>query len=569
MENYIEKLDKFPEYKTSFTELEMNLRDSKDMTPEQRKDLEFEKLALAFSTNHDSDAYYGPKISGKKEDGTDFEFPHKSMVSKEALDYWRERANKTSNPLLKLRYLGLQIEFRPIVGETAFGKERFDYIDTIITAVENDIFEHSYEGFMHLNRALKIAIFTKQNIYIEKVKNAYFNYDAKYSTDDTPGLYSQIVNAIKEHPKVFTDDERTRIVKSINDRYHRLYKSDNYSNLQDCAEVLIDYYGVKDREVSLNILRQLETKTISMTNILGPMRTQIFLHYINRRYYTLSSKEDQERISVEIAKIGPDVVNSLKPIEIPLGEDVVQVIEKSNQELVTGTLRERLLKFVGTYWHHKKDDEANAVQQKTNSILGLITTITYDQAGRPTTLGQTSVDKDAVEFFRTFAPIMARVHHPSLLKNIEENVIAKETSMDIIEHCPAFIPQNLPIIEKALDAYYANDYIQFMHLIIPQIEGAIRNYVAIKGESTYSSKNINGGYSFITFEGVLRKQCIVEIENGDLAYHLMAVFTDSHGLNLRNDIMHGMAPISYFSFPYADIVFHSLILTAILLGNNT
>ena len=87
MENYIEELDKFPECKPSFTELEMNLRDSKDMTPEQRKDLEFEKLALAFSTNHDSDAYYGPKISGKKEDGTDFEFPHKSMVSKEALDY--------------------------------------------------------------------------------------------------------------------------------------------------------------------------------------------------------------------------------------------------------------------------------------------------------------------------------------------------------------------------------------------------------------------------------------------------------------------------------------------------
>lgn len=81
------------------------------MTLEQRKVLEFEKLALAFSTNHDSDAYYGPKISGKKEDGTDFEFPHKSMVSKEALDYWRERADKTSNPLLKLRYCSLSQKF--------------------------------------------------------------------------------------------------------------------------------------------------------------------------------------------------------------------------------------------------------------------------------------------------------------------------------------------------------------------------------------------------------------------------------------------------------------------------
>ncbi|WP_348673894.1 DUF4209 domain-containing protein [Duncaniella dubosii] len=567
MSNYLEELDKFPEKKISFSELEMQLQESENMTPEQKKNMEFEKLSLAFSTDHNTEIYYGPKISGKREDGTDFEFPNKSMISKEALDYWRDRAQKTANPLLKLRYLGLQIEFRSVIGERALGQERFYYITAIITAVDNDLFKYPYEGFMHLNRALKIAIYTKQNIYIEKVKTAYFNYDAKYSTDDTPGLYSQIVNAIKEHPKIFTDDERSRIVENVNDRYHRLYNSDNYSNLKDCAEVLVDYYGVKDRENSLNILRQLEAKTMSMNDVLGPMRTQIFLHSINQRYFTLSSKDDQERISVEIAKIGPEVVNSLKPIEIPMGEDVIQLIKESNEELTTGTSHERLLKFVGSFWHHKNEDKSNAAQQKANSILGFVTTITYDQADRPTTMGQTAEDndKDAVEFFRTFAPMMARVHHTSLLKNIEDNVLDKETSMGLIQQCPAFAPQNLPFIEKALDAYYTEDYIQFMHLAIPQIEGACRNFVAIRGESTYSCKNISGGYSYITFEGVLRKQCIMDIRNGDFAYHLMAVFTDNHGLNLRNEIMHGMAPTSYFSFPYADIVFHSLILTAIML----
>lgn len=567
MDNYLEKLDKFPKEKTSIFELEMQLHESEDMTPEQKKNLEFEKLALAFSTNHDEHTYYGSKISGKREDGTDFEFPHKSMISKETLDYWRERATNTANPLLKLRYLGLQIEFRPIIGEKALGKERFDYIDSIITAVENDLFKHPYEGFMHLNRALKIAIFTKQDTYIEKVKVAYFNYDSKYSTDNAPGLYSQLIDAIKEHPNTFTEVEKERIEKSIVDRYNRLYTSDNYYDLKSCAEILVDYYGVKEQGKALNILRQLENKTINMKDTLGPMRAQMFLHFINQRYFTLSSKDDQDRVSVEIEKIGPDVVNSFKPIEIPIGENGIQLIEKSNKELTTGTSKERLLKYVGSFWHHKSQDEANAAQQKKNSILGFVTTITYDKTGRPTTLGQPSEDnnKDAVEFFRTFAPIMARVHHSALLKNIEDKVIAKETVMDIIQHCPAFAPQNHPIVEKALDAYYAEDYMQFMHLIIPQVEGACRNFVAMKGESTYSCKNINGGYSFITFEGILRKRCIIEIENGDLAYHLMAVFTDSHGLNLRNDIMHGMAPISYFSFIYADIVFHSLILTALLL----
>lgn len=567
MNKYLDEFDKVPKEKTSFIELEMKMQKSEDMTPEQKKDLEFEKLALAFSTNYDEHTYYGPKVSGKREDGTDFEFPNKSMISKEVLNYWRDRVKNTGNPLLKLRYLGLQIEFRPIIGEKALGQERFDYIESIITAVENDLFKHPYEGFMHLNRALKMAIFTKQDVYIEKVKTAYFYYDSKYSTDSTPGLYSQLIYAVKEHPDAFTEIEKERIEKSIINRHNRLCSSDNYFNLKDCSDVLVDYYGVKGKDKALNILRLLENKTISMKDILGPMRAQIFLHFINQRYFTLTSKVDQERISAEIAKIGPEVVSSLKPVEIPFGEDIIRCIEDSNRELTTGTLNERLLKFIATYWHHKSEDEANATQHKANSVLGFISTITYDQTGRPTTLGQPSEDnnKDAVEFFRTFAPIMARVHHSALLKNIEDNVIAKETAMDIIQHCPAFAPQNLPIVEKALDAYYAEDYIQFMHLIIPQIEGTCRNFVAVNGESTYSCKSITGGYSFITFEGVLRKRCIIDIENGDLAYHLMAVFTDSHGLNLRNDVMHGMAPISYFSFPYADIVFHSLILTATLL----
>lgn len=567
MDKYLKNLDQFPKEKTSFLELEMQLQESEDMTSEQKKNLEFEKLALAFSTNYDAEDYYGPRVSGKNEDGTNFEFPHKAMVTKDALDYWRDRASRTSNPLLKIRYLGLQIEFRRFIGDKIIGQERFDYIDAIIEAIEKDLFEHPSEGFMHLDRALKIAISTKNDVYVTNVKATYFKYDSSYSTDEAPGFYSKIVFALKKYPNVFTDEEKERIEKSVLERYNRLYPGDKYWDLKECVELLVDYYGIQNKEKALNLLRQLERKTIDMKDTLGPMRTQIFLHQINRHYYTMSSKEDQERIAVEIAKIGPEVVSSLKPIEIPFGEDIIRSIEDANRELVTGPSDERLRKFITTYWHHKNEDEANARQQKNNSILGLIATITYDHTGRPTTLGQSSKDnnKDAVEFFRTFAPIMARVHHSALLKNIEDNVIAKETAMDIIQHCPSFAPQNLPIVEKALDAYYAKDYIQFMHLIIPQVEGACRNFVAMKGESTYSSKNINGGYSFITFEGVLRTQCIMKIENGDLAYHLSAVFTDNHGLNLRNDIMHGMAPISYFSFIYADIVFHSLILTALLL----
>lgn len=554
--------------KTSFHNLSFILRETEEMDEDEKKKLGYEKVALSFCSDINENDYYGPFVSGKNPDGTDFSFPNKSMITKEVLDYWRERAKTTTNPMLKLRYIGLEIEFRSIVGDKANGQDRFDYIDSIVETIEKDLFEHPIEGFQHLERAMKIANSTKNHDYIEKVKNALINYDLKYSTDETPGLYSFLVLTLKNYPGAFDIKEKEDIESKLNQRYKRLYQTDKYFLLNECVELLVDYYGVKDKEKVLNILRQFENKTLSMKDDLGSMRTQIYLHKINQHYFTMSSKEDQERVNVKISQLGPDVLKSLSPVEIPLSEEMRKYIDQANEELTTGSLDERLLKFIGSYWHHKDEDQANADRQKKNSIMGLFATVVYDQTGRPSTFGYSSTDgndKGAIELFRSIAPAMAVFYHPSLLNNIKDNVIGKETVIDIINHCAAFYPDSMPLINKALDAFYEEDYVQFMHLIIPQIERACRNFVALKGESTYSTKSLSGGYNFITFEGVLRAQCIQQIKNGDLAYHLMAVFTDCHGLNLRNEIMHGMAPISYFSYPFADIVFHSLLLTATLM----
>lgn len=565
---FIEELEKLASEKTSFHELAFSLHDPADLEENQKKKFDFEKLALSFATGVDEREYYRPTFTGKNGDGTDFEIPNKSMVSKEALDYWRDRAEATTSTLLKIRYLGLQNEFRSLIGEKAQGSDIFGYLDSIVEACEKDLFIDPHEGFQHLERAMKIAVTTKRAPYIEKVKNAFLNYDKRYFSDEAPRYYSRIVLALKKYPDAFTENEKEQIENNVLSLYDNLSQTDKYHYLGECVELLVDYYGVNDKEKVLNILRQFERKTISMKDNLEAMRAQIFLHKINQHYFTLSSKEDQERVNVEIANLGAEVINNLDTIEIPISDEIRKNIEESNEYLIAGELNERLSKFINVYWHHKNDDQSQADQQKKNSLMGLFATVAYDQTGRPSTFGQSSTDendKGAVEYFRSCAPMIAVFHHPALLTNIKDGVTGQETAMALISQCPAISPDSIQLISKALDAFYAEDYIQFMHLIIPQIERACRNFVASKGESTYATKGISGGYNFITFEGVLRTRCIQQIAQGDLAYHLMAVFTDNHGLNLRNEIMHGMAPITYFSYPYADIVFHSLLLTAALL----
>lgn len=569
MSTITEAIDRYPEEKMSMKELTNYLAKPNKNDPEEMKYADYENIALSFVATHDgSGDYYRPCISGKNADGVPFEFPSKGLIDKTTLDYWRDRVKTTQNPILKMRYLGLQIEFRPSVGEKASGKERFDYIDSILEAVNGDLFKYALEGFSHLDRALQIAETTKNAEYIAKVKDAYFKYDRKYASDKYPGIFARIVMAAKRFAKLFTQNEKDIIEQSTIDRFERLETSNDYFRFSECADLLVEFYGPQKREQAIGILERLAAKTIANKKDLGAMRTQIFLHRIAQSHYNLSDKNGQERVMKEIEKLGHEVVAEFKPIEIPLNETIQKAIDDANSFMVEGSIQERLKKFIAAYWHHEATDKEQAKEQKQNSLMGLMATVAYDQNGRPATFSsatQGEGEKDAVEYFRTMAPITASAKHPSMIKNIEDNVVGKETVLDIIDHCPAFYPPKKFLIEKALEAYYAADYVVFMHLIIPQIECACRNYVNAKGEGTFNVKDSAMGYSFLTFEGVLRKKCITDIENGDLSYHLRAVFTDNHGLNLRNDVMHGMAPASYFTVPYADIVFHSLILLATFL----
>jgi hypothetical protein len=315
--DFLEKLEETSKNKCTFHEIFSWLKNYENSDRLRDKFLEYEELAFAFVAKDQCDGdYYVPQIAGQTEDGKDFAYPNKSMISIDMLEYWKNRASKTLSPMLRLRYLGLQVEFRPLFGEKVSGQDRFDYANSIIEATEGDLFKYPTEGFSHLNRALKMATSSKNNGYIEKVKAAYINYDLKYSSDSAPGLYSKIVCAIMNYPQAFTNDEIVKIEKCTTDRFDRLCNSEDYWSAKECSDLLVDYYGHKRKEEALGVLRKLEAKTISMNESLGAMTAQIYLHKINQHYSVLSANEDQERISVEIAQLGQFVLNSLHPIAI-------------------------------------------------------------------------------------------------------------------------------------------------------------------------------------------------------------------------------------------------------------
>lgn len=130
--------------------------------------------------------------------------------------------------------------------------------------------------------------------------------------------------------------------------------------------------------------------------------------------------------------------------------------------------------------------------------------------------------------------------------------------MDFLRKCPLFEEDRFEIIERGIEAYLDEDYITMIHLLIPQVENAIRNLVELLDKSTLESKKSNNTLQLKTLDTLLREKSLLNISE-NFVYYMRVLYTDPRGWNLRNLVCHGLSPLKYFNPVTADRIFHSLI----------
>ncbi|MCD8210884.1 MAG: DUF4209 domain-containing protein, partial [Prevotella sp.] len=113
------------------------------------------------------------------------------------------------------------------------------------------------------------------------------------------------------------------------------------------------------------------------------------------------------------------------------------------------------------------------------------------------------------------------------------------------------------IIERGIEAYLQEDYLVAIHLLIPQIEEAVRLILEMNGGVKIKPKN--DAYQLKTLDDILRDPIMVNSMGEDICFYFQQIFTNVRGLNLRNDVCHGILAHEKFNFMTADLVFHALL----------
>ena len=146
-------------------------------------------------------------------------------------------------------------------------------------------------------------------------------------------------------------------------------------------------------------------------------------------------------------------------------------------------------------------------------------------------------------------------------KMIDVGLMGPERIMsEIIEPCILFDESNYDIIRQGLDFFFEGKYILACHIIVPQIENAIRNLVEKSGISVIKPQHKRNGFQLLTLDELLRTKAIEDAFTSDGALYLRLVLTDQRSLNIRNLLCHGIVPPQYFESGAAARLLHVLIM---------
>ena len=558
----------------------------RQLKPEDGHEIEFELLSelMAFDFAEDYShketgwgTYFGPMMTWSNGDGTFTESPSIQMVTPEMIDYWEARANETQNPVLASRYYGLVWDFKEkISGKKPSHELCRKYISALLLQVNEDYGLHQVYYFNRLRRALTLSIELNDKELTESSKQAILKAERKYSEDTKPGLWGYSFDLLVGNKKVnLSGSEESEIIKELELKLQRLTSTENEGKKIDpwaaesAAKKLATYYRKhkQEKEVRRVILSIGAAFDAIMTEG-SAMQVSGWYEHLRNLYLQFNLNEEAAQILLKLRETGPQVSAGLSTIshsfQIPQ-----EKIDKYIKAMTSGSLEDVINRVATQFIPNKKQAKEQIFDlSKSSPLLYMIGHDLLDEKGRVVAkIGSLEDDIEGhivrrVSESMTFSSMLLRLTLDDAVKNLG---LSTESVMEFIAKSPIINVERLPIIEKGVKAYFDQDYIVAIHLLIPQIEEAIRNLIEISGGNVLRPKN--GGYQLRTFDDLLRDEIIDNSLGEDLAIYYRILFTDQRGWNLRNEVCHGIASPNKFDVQTADRLMHGLLTLGLLRMN--
>lgn len=516
--------------------------------------------------------YFGPHWTHADQQGTPYYTPAKEDITPEAVLYWEQRYKVVTNALMRMRYAALVWDFKRRICNANYDADLYrTYVDSMLEVANKDFCSHPVVTVLVLERLFYIA---KSNLDdLAKTKTSLRAFEKRHAKDSSIRCWACQFLLMCDNKKCFTKDEIDALVAAHEARLQRLQQPNasgkiDVWTLDAQANLLADFYNrSQQRDEVRRVLKEAEQAHKLSFDPENPLQRMGILEQLHHKYIHYGLHEDANALLTEIQEAGAMSSQTLQkhgyeytiPKEVFEQADVLFGTKAASDE-------ERWQNFVFQFIPSRDDAEKSLAEVAKQAPLYYMTgTNLMDYKGRPMSfIGSYDQDPEGnlvmhitqhLNFGTTFLGIAIR-------KMREVGLMTTDRIMsDIIEPCPLYEGYSYALIRQALDFLFGDMPVVACHLMVPQIEAAIRNLVENAGISVIKQqKHVEKGFQLITLDDLLRKEPVEQVFNSDGAMYLRLVLTDQRSLNIRNDLCHGILPPDNFHSGVAARLLHVLVM---------
>ncbi len=549
------------------------IRELPEENPEKEK-CYYESLAFCFvGTNRENEwgTYYGHQFTFVRQDtGEEVYSPDITQVTPEIIEYWEHRAAEVVNPLLKMRYTGLVLDFKKRItgNQPDYKTIKLANVEAILDVVEGDYAQHDMIALDYTDRALKLAVNFNNKDLIGRVVNTYYDAHKRFGEKK---YWGHIFHALINYRKHFAQYEEEIVSENL-ERLNAIEqkaleegnKTDSFAHeMASQVDILCEYYhSIGEDEKIDGLLDRLLVAIKLPISVRGAMWGQVMLDRMQKRYRQYGYDKKANRLFVDISALGERTLKEMNKTEHTFTlkrKEVNEFLNYINQ----GTHEERLIRYIIDYICCKEQEVKKQKEMaKQFPLEELVSTVTFDNAGNTTNrIGAgKNPDEQKLHFFINknlrIESFFMHVHMEELKKNKDVTV---ESLMALFNGSPLVVESHKEFLRRGFEAYLNDDHIVCCHLLIPQFEAMIRMLIALNGgEVLRQGADPAAGNEYLSLDSLLDSEVAKEYLKEDMITYFKVLFVSQPGWNLRNLFCHGLLTADSFNSTMSDRVVHAI-----------
>ena len=518
--------------------------------------------------------YYGPMFVFDNGDGTFTESPSVKKITEQIIKYWTDRAKIAKHPVLRARYADLVWDFQKVVtNESPHYSIAQIVIDSTIEIVQRNCYAPEVNVKKKLKRALSLASALNDNSRIKKVADAIISYEDAITDDSKLGLWGFAYDLLYENDKVkLTADENQKLIDDLEGHLSRASESTNKEEIdpwavEAAALRLAKYYRkVGHGEDTKRVIVAIGNAFIEASSKASGLQTSGWLQHVHTIYKEFGLTDEAEQISIKLREVGEKAKSELgsfsHTVEVPK-----EKMEKYIAALIEGELDVVLTRIAAQYIPKKSEVEKQLKELAGEApIAFLIPMELQDNMGRP--LAKVGSLEEDLEGHTVKQMSQNMAFESMFLRQVLESLIKKYPTfenlfVDYLFRSPIFVDDRKSIIGQGAKEYLNGNHVTAVHLLIPQIENALRVLVETAGGSVLKPAR-GGGFNLKVLDDLLRDPVLVQVFGEDTVFYFRALLVDLRGWNLRNRVSHGLCDVSEFESSMSDRIIHVLLCLALV-----